>query len=153
MAGALRRLTPALKGLTVEREWPDDLPLLHVHPALIEQALVNVIENAARFSPPGGRLRLAAGCEADRLWLAVTDQGPGIAPERRERVFDMFYSGGEGDRGRHGSGLGLAICRGMLGAHAGTIVAEPGPDGRGTRIVMWLPLPDTHPQEPRRHGD
>ena len=153
VASALRRLTPALKGLRVERQWPDDLPLLHVHPALIEQALVNVIENAARFSPPGGRLRLEAGIEDDRLWLAVTDQGPGIPPELRERVFDMFTTGGEGDRGRHGSGLGLAICRGMLGAHAGSIAAQPGPDGRGTRIVMQLPLPDAHPEEDLPHGD
>jgi len=153
VASALRRLMPALKGLRVERQWPDDLPLLHVHPALIEQALVNVIENAARFSPPGGRLRLEAGTEGDRLWLAVTDQGPGIPPELRERVFDMFTTGGEGDRGRHGSGLGLAICRGMLGAHAGTITAQPGPDGHGTRIVMQLPLLDVHPEEGLTHGN
>jgi len=142
IASALRRLGPVLRGLHVQRDWPDDLPLLHVHPALIEQALVNVIENAARFSPAGGELHLQAGVESDQLWLAVTDQGPGIEPHLRERVFDMFYTGGEGDRGRHGSGLGLAICRGMLGAHGGTIAAEPGHKGTGTRIVMHLPLPD-----------
>ncbi len=152
VASALRRLAPALQGLCVERDWPEDLPLLHVHPALIEQALVNVIENAARFSPQGGVLGLEAGVEADKLWLAVTDQGPGIEPHLRERVFDMFHTGGEGDRGRHGSGLGLAICRGMLGAHAGTIVAEPGHDGIGTRIVMRLPLPDDI-KDPHRHVD
>ncbi|CAM3394465.1 Sensor protein KdpD [Halomonas lysinitropha] len=150
VASALRRLGPVLKGLHIERDWPEDLPLLNVHPALIEQALVNVIENAARFSPPGGVLRLEAGTEADQLWLAVIDRGPGIEPHLRERVFDMFYTGGEGDRGRHGSGLGLAICRGMLGAHTGTIVAEPGRDGIGTRIVMRLPLPDAT-EEPRHH--
>jgi two-component system sensor histidine kinase KdpD len=59
---------------------------------------------------------------------------------RREGVFDMFFTGGEGDRGRHGSGLGLAICRGMLGAHGGSVEAEPGPRGCGTAIVMRLPL-------------
>lgn len=142
VTSALRRLSPLLQGLKVKRRWPEDLPLLHVHPALIEQALVNVVENAARFSPPGGTLSLEAGIESGELWLSVTDQGPGIEPPLRERVFDMFITGGEGDRGRHGSGLGLAICRGMLGAHAGTVVAESGPEGRGTRIVMRLPLPE-----------
>jgi two-component system, OmpR family, sensor histidine kinase KdpD len=142
VTSALRRLSPLLQGLKVKRRWPEDLPLLHVHPALIEQALVNVVENAARFSPHGGTLSLEAGIESGELWLSVTDQGPGIEPQLRERVFDMFITGGEGDRGRHGSGLGLAICRGMLGAHAGTVVAEPGPEGRGTRIVMRLPLPE-----------
>ncbi|MGM0536892.1 MAG: DUF4118 domain-containing protein [Pseudomonadota bacterium] len=152
VASALRRLGPALRGLRVQRDWPEDLPLLHVHPALIEQALVNVIENAARFSPSGGTLRLEAGIESGQLWLALNDQGPGIEPHLRERVFDMFTTGGEGDRGRHGSGLGLAICRGMLGAHAGTIVAEPGHEGTGTRIVMRLPLPDAT-EEPRHHAE
>ncbi|WP_290797496.1 ATP-binding protein [Halomonas sp.] len=142
VASAIRRLSPLLQGLEVQREWPAELPLLHVHPALIEQALVNVIENAARYSPPGGSLRIEAGLDSGKLWLTVTDQGPGIEPHLRERVFDMFITGGEGDRGRQGSGLGLAICRGMLGAHAGTIAAEPGPEGQGTRIVMHLPLPD-----------
>lgn len=152
VASALRRLGPPLQGVRVQHDWPEDLPLLHVHPALIEQALVNVIENAARFSPPGGVLRLEAGVESGQLWLAVTDQGPGIEPHLRERVFDMFTTGGEGDRGRHGSGLGLAICRGMLGAHAGTIAAEPGHEGTGTRIVMRLPLPDAT-EVPRHHVD
>ncbi|APX93885.1 hypothetical protein BWR19_13585 [Halomonas sp. 1513] len=152
VASALKRLRPMLQGLEVQRDWPADLPLLYVHPALIEQALVNVIENAARFSPPGGVLRIEAGLSADDLWLSVTDQGPGIEPHLRERVFDMFITGGEGDRGRHGSGLGLAICRGMLGAHGGSVVALPGPDGRGTRVVMHLPLPQAA-EASDEHGD
>ncbi|WP_254277016.1 ATP-binding protein [Halomonas sp. 3H] len=149
-ASALKRLGPSLGGLTVERDWPDDLPLLHVHPALIEQALVNVIDNAVRFSPDGGTLRLEGRWrEAEhRLEIRVTDQGPGIPPEQRETVFDMFTTGGDGDRSRYGSGLGLAICRGMLGAHGGTIAAEPGPHGEGTTIVMQLPLPEESP-----HGE
>lgn len=143
VAAALRRLGPTLEGLEIERDWPEDLPLLHVHPALIEQALVNVIDNAARFSPPGGRVGIHARLDAAQrqLEVSVTDQGPGIAPELREAVFDMFFTGGEGDRSRYGTGLGLAICRGMLGAHGGGIDAKPGPGGIGTSIVMHLPLP------------
>ncbi len=152
VASALRRLGPALEGVELQHDWPDDLPLLHVHPALIEQALVNVIDNAARFSPPGGRLWIRAAVEDDALCLAVVDQGPGIDPALRERVFDMFTTGGEGDRGRYGSGLGLAICRGMLGAHGGSITAEPGEGGVGTRILMRLPLPAAR-EGSDRHDD
>lgn len=147
IAGALKRLGPALDHLTIRREWSNSLPLLYVHPALIEQALINVIDNAARFSPAHSELRLQAGLEGETLWIAINDQGPGIAPEARKRVFDMFYTGGEGDCGRYGSGLGLAICRGMLGAHSGSVTAEAGLNGRGTRIVLRLPLVNEHGHE------
>lgn len=139
-AAALKRLGSALAGLSVERDWDEALPLLHVHPALIEQALVNVIDNAARFSPPEGRLRISARARDEALGIQILDEGPGIPADRRERVFDMFFTGGDGDRGRHGSGLGLAICRGMVGAHGGSIAAQPAPWGRGTAIVITLPL-------------
>jgi two-component system sensor histidine kinase KdpD len=143
VAAALRRLGPSLEGVEIQRDWPDDLPLLFVHPALIEQALVNVIDNAARFSPPGGQVGIQARHDTagQQLEIRVTDQGPGIAPELREKVFDMFVTDSEGDRSRHGSGLGLAISRGMLGAHGGSIDAQLGPAGIGTTIVMHLPLP------------
>ncbi len=151
VAAAQKRLASPLEGLELVRDWPDDLPLLFVHPALIEQALVNVLDNAARFSPPGGRLDIAAGVEGNALVLRVTDQGPGIPVDQRERVFDMFFTGGEGDRGRHGSGLGLAICRGMIGAHGGHIAALANPEGEGTCIEIRLPLAAT--DEEINHGD
>lgn len=142
VASALQRLAPSVEALSVVRDWPSDLPLLHVHPALIEQALVNIIDNAARYSPPGGTITIHGEISAagDSLFLRITDQGPGIDPERRDAVFDMFVTGGEGDRGRRGSGLGLAICRGMIGAHGGSVAALPGPDGQGTTIEIRLPL-------------
>ena len=116
------------------------MPLLYVHPALIEQTLVNVIENAAKFSPEGGEVRIAATAEDRELLITVSDEGPGIPTEQRVKVFDMFFTGGEGDRGIYGSGLGLAICSGMIGAHGGRIEALPGPHGRGTTIAIHLPL-------------
>ncbi|WP_445620260.1 ATP-binding protein [Kushneria sp. Sum13] len=139
---ALARLRAALNGITLVRDWPEDLPLLYVHPALLEQALVNVIENAIRFSPAEGRIVIRAACQIDALVIRISDEGPGIPEALREQVFDMFFTGGEGDRGRHGSGLGLAICRGMVGAHGGSINAEANPDGHGTCIVIHLPLED-----------
>jgi two-component system sensor histidine kinase KdpD len=136
----LQRTREVLEGLNVVRDIPADLPLLYVHPALIEQALVNVIDNAARFSSPGDELRIAAREEQGRLVISVTDQGPGIPEADRLRVFDMFFTGGDGDTGLQGSGLGLAICQGMVGAHGGSIEALPGPGGRGTTIAIRLPL-------------
>ncbi|MDN5870164.1 MAG: sensor histidine kinase KdpD [Nitrococcus sp.] len=140
VASALRRLREALVGLRVVRDIPDELPLLYVHPALIEQALVNVIENAASFSRAGGEVRIAGRREGDRLRITVSDQGPGIPEADRPRVFDMFFTGEGGDTGRRGSGLGLAICHGMVGAHGGSIEALPGPAGRGTTIAIRLPV-------------
>ncbi|MEA3641248.1 MAG: sensor histidine kinase KdpD [Lamprobacter sp.] len=137
---ALRRTRELLSQCRLVRNIEPGLPLLYVHPALIEQALVNVIENAAKFSPDGGDVRVAAMRAGAELLIRVSDEGPGIPPDQREQVFDMFFTGGEGDRGKHGSGLGLAICSGMIGAHGGRIEALPGPGGRGTSIAIHLPL-------------
>ena len=116
-----------------------------VHPALVEQAVFNVIENAARFSPHGEAIAIHAGRIDDkRLRIDVSDRGPGIPDADRQRVFDMFYSVAHGD-GAHGTGLGLAICRGMIEAHDGQVEALPGPEGQGTTIRITLPLAETPP--------
>ncbi len=117
----------------------DDLVPIWVHPALVEQALFNVLENAAHFSPPDGAVGIAAGSIDGKLRIDIRDSGPGIPEDERKRVFDMFYSVERGDRGRQGTGLGLAICQGMIGAHGGTVEALPGPNGRGTVIRISLP--------------
>ena len=117
---------------------------IHVHPALIEQALFNVIENAAKFSPRGTPVAIDARRHGQRLRIDVSDGGPGIPEAERRRIFDMFYSVERGDRGRNGTGLGLAICRGMIGAHGGDVEAMPGPDERGTTLRITLPM-DMHP--------
>lgn len=149
VASARKRLAGSLTPFNVQQVWDSELPLLHVHPALVEQALVNVLENAARFSPAGGQITISAATDetASRMTLTVSDAGPGIPRHLREQVFEMFFTGNDGDRSLHGTGLGLAICRGMLGAHGGTVTATNGPDGNGTSIIMTLPLP-TPSQEP-----
>lgn len=139
VASALQRLHPVLAPLRLETVLADELPLLHVHAALIEQALVNVLENAARFSPQGGRLRLTVEADAHELRLAVSDEGPGIPPDERDRIFDMFYTAARGDRGGKGTGLGLAICQGILGAHGGAVTVGDGLDGRGATLCLHLP--------------
>ncbi|MEE9098601.1 sensor histidine kinase KdpD [Pseudomonas nitroreducens] len=140
VGSALNRLRAVVAPYRVETRVPPELPLLYVHAALIEQALVNVLENAARFSPPQGRLRVAVEQGEEELRFLVSDEGPGIPQAEREKIFDMFYTAARGDRGGQGTGLGLAICQGMVGAHGGRITVEDGIDGRGTTLVLHLPL-------------
>ncbi|WP_263263093.1 sensor histidine kinase KdpD [Pseudomonas sp. RIT-PI-S] len=141
VASAVGRLRSVLSSLRLTLAVPDGLPLLYVHAALIEQALVNVVENAARFSPPAGRLNIQVTAEAQQVVFAVSDEGPGIPEAEREKIFDMFYTAARGDRGGQGTGLGLAICQGMVGAHGGRVAVGPGIEGRGTCIALVLPLP------------
>ncbi|MGS0998076.1 sensor histidine kinase [Rhodanobacter sp. UC4451_H18] len=140
VAAAVTRLRKLFPELRVETHLPAETVLLHVHPALIEQALFNVLENAARFSPPGKAVRVDVRSSGDRLLIDVADRGPGIPEDERARIFDMFYSVSRGDCAPQGSGMGLAICRGMIGAHGGSVEALPG-DGIGTTIRISLPLP------------
>lgn len=141
VASAAGRLDAEAQGVMIETRVEDGLPLLWVHGALIEQALFNLIDNAVRFSPPDGRIEIAACMDGDWVEFRVTDGGPGISEADREKVFDMFYTVRDGDRSAlQGTGLGLAICRGMVGAHGGTVTVASGPDGRGTCMRMRLPL-------------
>jgi len=140
VGSALNRLRTVLTSLQVSTDVPAQLPLLYVHAALIEQALINVLENAARFSPSHGRVQLRAGADEHELFFSVSDEGPGIPEADRAKIFDMFYTAARGDRGGQGTGLGLAICQGMVGAHGGRISVADGIDGRGTCITLHLPL-------------
>jgi len=149
IASATRRLQRYVPQLSFEIDLPPDLPALHVHPALIEQALFNVLENAAKFSPPGAPVRIVARADAAAgLSLDIVDRGPGIPADERRRVFDMFYSVERGDRGGQGTGLGLAIVQAIVGAHMGRTEAYAGPDGQGTLVRITLP-----PDVLRREAD
>lgn len=139
----LQRYEPAVK---VESDIAADVGLIHVHPALIEQAIFNVMENAAKFSPPDAPIRVQARlAEGNTVRIDISDSGPGIPAHERRRIFDMFYSVERGDRGKQGTGLGLTIVQGIVGAHMGAVEALPGPQGQGTSIRLTLPrgeLPD-----------
>lgn len=140
IASAVQRLQRVLAELHLEIVLPDRLPLLYVHAALIEQALVNVLENAARFSPAAGRLQVVVTADANSLRFIVRDEGPGVPEVERARIFDMFYTAARGDRGGPGTGLGLAICQGMIGAHGGKVLVGDGIEGRGASVTLELPL-------------
>jgi two-component system sensor histidine kinase KdpD len=114
-----------------------DLPLLHLDHVLMSQVLANVLENAERLSPRDSVIRVSARRapgNAARVEIAVTDNGPGIAPEDRERVFEMFSQNGGGGR----AGLGLAISKAFVEAHGGLIWIDPDVDD-GARVVFTVP--------------
>lgn len=148
LGSAVTRLQRYQPEVRVQTTVAADVPPVWVHPALIEQAVFNVLENAGKFSPPDEPVQVDAKLVDGALRIDVRDRGPGIPEDERSRIFDMFYSVERGDRGRHGTGLGLAICQGMVGAHGGSVQALPGPDGRGTVIRITLPLLTPTPQEP-----
>ncbi|WP_026686463.1 sensor histidine kinase [Azovibrio restrictus] len=153
VGSASRRLQRYEPGARIEHDIPPGLPPIHVHPALIEQALFNVLENAAKFSPPQEPIRVQVRrTEDDQLRISVSDRGPGIPEDERRRIFDMFYSVERGDRGRHGTGLGLTIVQGIVGAHMGSVEALPGLDDQGTTICLTLPWGPYPSQEHHAHA-
>ena len=121
----------------IDVDLPTDASSVEVDPAQIERALVNVLENAVKFSPPDARIELRATVADAEIVVRVTDSGPGIPARERERVFEPFVhtSGLDGQRG---SGLGLAIARGFVDLNGGSLWAAE-PPGGGASFVMTLP--------------
>lgn len=132
----VQRLQPLLDGRKVELELPDDLPLAACDYAQIEQVVANLVENAALHTRPPGGILLRALARDGTVWVEVVDQGPGIPPEDRERLFRPFE---RGRTGGPGSGLGLTIARGLVEANGGRLWVEDAPGG-GARFVFTLPL-------------
>ena len=118
------------------------LPPVVSDPGLLERAIANVLVNALEFSPPGGRVRVEAGPVGDRVEVRIVDQGPGIAPDRRDQLFKPFQRlGDRPERARHGLGLGLAIAKGFLEAMGGELTLEDTPGG-GATFVFSLAAAD-----------
>jgi two-component system sensor histidine kinase KdpD len=134
----LRRLREPLAAHPVEVRLPGDLPLVRVDATLIEQVFANLLENAAKFTPPGTAITLSAGRSERGLQVSVEDAGPGLPPGEPERLFAKFQRGAaEGAVG--GAGLGLAICRAIVQLHGGRIWAERRAGG-GTAFRFTLPV-------------
>jgi len=108
--------------------------------SLIVQALVNLVENAAKYSTPGGSIRLNGTAKESVVELSVEDAGPGIAPEDIPYVFERFYRAAGRSQRVKGSGLGLAIVKGFVELCGGSVRVES--SGAGTRFLVTLPLPE-----------
>jgi two-component system sensor histidine kinase KdpD len=137
----IARMRPQYGSVRVRASIGADLPDVSVDPLQIDQMLTNLLENAIRHSPPGGavevQVAMLPGTAPPVVRVRVVDQGPGIAPEERERVFEAFYRGAQSPE-RPGSGLGLAIAKAVVVGHGGRIWIEGGPDG-GAAVVFEFP--------------
>ena len=138
VGSALRRTGRLLGGHRVAIDLPDDLPLLRADFVLLEQVLVNLLENAARYAPAETAVEIVARAESDGFILEVRDRGPGIPPEEAARVFDRFYRALNAVPGK-GVGLGLAVAKGFVEAMGGGIAALDRPGG-GTAFRLTFPV-------------
>jgi len=143
---AADRVARRVGGRKVTRDFPPMLTLIKADPALLEQALVNILENAVAYSPDESAIELAAYEDRNNVVISIEDEGRGIPTAELERVFEKFRRMEEStDRGK-GSGLGLAISKGFVEAMGGRIAAaSPIHDGRGTRVLISLPKTVTVP--------
>ena len=140
---ALRRKRKALEGHAVHVALAPDLPMLRLDLFLMEHALANVLDNAAKFAPPGSRLDVAARVDNGEVLLDVTDRGSGIRADDLARVFDAFYRGAPAAGApATGTGLGLAICRAFVEANGGSVHALSAGPGQGTTLRLRLPVPE-----------
>jgi len=136
VGAALERLEDRLRGREIETDIPADLPLVPFDSILVEQVLINLLENATKYTPAGSPITIAARAKEGEVEVEVADRGPGVPEADAERVFDKFYRAREKEGG--GVGLGLTICRGIINAHGGRIWVEPR-EGGGSRFRFTLP--------------
>lgn len=144
VGGTLSRLDAALGGRDVAIHLPDTLPLVRVDAVLLQQVLINLIDNAIKYSPSGTPIAISAEFAANALQLCIGDRGPGIPEHQREHLFKKFHRLTP-ESAQSGVGLGLALCRAIMEAHGGAISMSPRPDG-GSQFILSLPL---DAQEPR----
>jgi two-component system sensor histidine kinase KdpD len=141
VGSALRRAGKILSHHRVQLELAADLPMLDVDAVLLEQALFNILDNAAKFAPEGTTIRIQGRRDGGFVELRVLDEGDGIPPADLTRIFDKFHRANKGDRVRPGTGLGLAIARGFVEAMQGTVDAANRSDRSGAMFTISLPVP------------
>ncbi|MGD0143842.1 MAG: sensor histidine kinase KdpD [Rhizomicrobium sp.] len=149
IGSSLQRASQVLGAHVVKIELAPELPMLKLDAVLLEQVLFNLLDNAAKYAPPGSEVLVRARRENGSVQIEVLDEGEGIPPEDVERIFDKFYRVQAADRKRAGTGLGLAICRGFVEAMGGTIVARNRTDRSGALFLIALPAysNETNPRE------
>jgi signal transduction histidine kinase len=135
------------RDVELAQDLPKDLPPVYADAERVHQVLFNLLDNAVRFTPPGGRVTVHASTKNGSVDVAVADTGPGIASEHLPRVFERFYRVDPGrSRDEGGTGIGLAIARSVVEAHGGRIWAESQP-GKGSVFTFELPVDDGRESE------
>ncbi len=124
-------------GITLDARLPTNLPLASADAARVVQVLANLVRNAIKFTPQGGRVELSVAPSDGGLVFSVSDTGPGIAGENRSRVFERYWQSSAGARAR-GAGFGLSIAKGIVEAHGGRIWLES-EQGKGSTFAFTIP--------------
>jgi two-component system, OmpR family, sensor histidine kinase KdpD len=140
VGSAVRRARKLLGERRIKIELPDDLPMVRLDFVLFEHVLFNLLDNAAKYSPPASTVGIRASRSDQRIALEITDEGSGVPADDLERIFDKFYRLKAADRQRAGTGLGLAICRGFVDAQGGAIKAGNRSDRSGAVFTITLPV-------------
>ncbi len=138
---ALRPLATS-QGITLATSLAGPLPSVMADPDRITQVVSNLVGNAVKFTPAGGRIEISANRDGDMMEVSVRDTGAGIPEEQQPHVFDRFYQAPHGGARRHGAGLGLPIARGLIEAHGGRIWVESAV-GQGTTVRFTIPVAPT----------
>jgi two-component system sensor histidine kinase KdpD len=138
LGSCLASFEPRLGGKKVQTDIPPNLPLISMDSVLMAQVLINLLDNALKYSPPAGKIEVTVRTREDWLEIEVADQGPGIPEEYLAQVFNKFFRLSRREE-VSGTGLGLAISKGIVEAHGGRIRAENRPGG-GSQIIFTLPL-------------
>ena len=139
LASSLKSLHPLISKQRFAIQMQNDFPLLKVNPALMELVFLNLLENAIKYGPAEGEVKVIASFDQDGATIDIDDDGEGIPESEREAIFVKFYRSKHGDRKVAGTGLGLYICRGIVEAHGGSITAIDPHDGKGACVRITLP--------------
>jgi two-component system sensor histidine kinase KdpD len=145
IGSALNRMERQLAGRDVDVDVAEGLPLGRFDEVLVELALINLLDNAVKYSPPGTLIEVRAKEAPGALAIEVADRGSGFLPGDEQQVFEQFYRGADAKPERRGTGLGLAICKAIVRAHDGVIVARTRPQG-GASIRFTLPYDGEPPR-------
>jgi len=138
VGASIKLLGDALARHPVKVSLPSDMPLLRFDAVLMERVLCNLLENAAKYSPPASPIAVSAQIDNGLARISVCDSGPGFPPHKLDKVFELFERG-DAESNIPGVGLGLAICRSIVTAHGGEIQAH---NRDGACVVFTLPLGD-----------
>jgi two-component system sensor histidine kinase KdpD len=144
VVAACRSVESRLKSRALAVKIPSDFPIFQADAVLMEQAIAHLLLNAAVHTPPPGRIQVEAGSgqDSNQVFIAVTDEGPGVPPDLRSRLFEKFSQGFTRRKG--GLGLGLSIVRGFMLAQGGDVSVESPPEG-GARFTLFLPKAKCQP--------
>lgn len=147
-----KRIARQRPGHRVTFHQDDNVATLHVHAALIEQALFNVIDNSMKAAGPEREIRVSAHGNDEWVRIRVQDLGPGLPESEWDRVFDQFYTFSLGDHYEKGTGLGLSICRSILRVHGGDARVVPPDEGFHHCVELTLPVTPAQPEESSNEG-